>query len=174
MTLQRIKRLRREADLTQEELARHADVSQSLIAKIESGRVEPTYSKAKHILAVLRDQRHSDELVKSYMAGEIISVVPEDTVGDVVSVMKDRDISQVPVMEEDVKGLITESSLVRASHDADISVAGVMEAAPPVVASSTPIEAVRSLLLHCPLVLVREGEDFVGVVTKADLLRAGF
>jgi predicted transcriptional regulator len=166
--------LRREADLTQEELARHADVSQSLIAKIESGRVEPTYSKAKHILAVLRDQRHSDELVKSYMTGEIISVVPEDTVGDVVSVMKDRDISQVPVMEEDVKGLITESSLVRASHDADVLVDQVMKAAPPVVASSTPIEAVRSLLLHCPLVLVREGEDFVGVVTKADLLRAGF
>ena len=174
MTLQRIKRLRREADLTQEELARHADVSQSLIAKIESGRVEPTYSKARHILAVLRDQRHSDDLVKSYMTGEIISVVPEDTVGDVVSVMRDRDISQVPVIDENVVGLITESLLIRASHDADVLVEEVMEAAPPVVASSTPIEAVRSLLLHCPLVLVREEGFFVGVVSKADLLRAGF
>ena len=174
MTLQRIKRLRREADLTQEELARHADVSQSLIAKIESGRVEPTYSKAKHILAVLRDQRHNDELVKSYTTGEIISVVPEDTVGDVVSVMRDRDISQVPVIKEDIKGLITESSLVRASHDADVLVEQVMKAAPPVVASSTPVEAIRSLLLHCSIVMVREEGSFVGVVTKADLLRAGF
>ena len=49
-----------------------------------------------------------------------------------------------------------------------------MEAAPPVVASSTPIEAVRSLLLHCPLVVVREDGSLVGVVSKADLLRAGF
>jgi predicted transcriptional regulator len=145
-----------------------------LIAKIESGRVEPSYSKARHILAVLRDQRRGEERVDSYMTGEIIDVSPSTPVEDVVAMMKDEDISQVPVIGDTVVGLITESTLLRESFEGDVKVQAVMEAAPPVVAASTPLAAVRSLLLHCPLVVVRDDGVLEGVVSKADLLRAGF
>ena len=44
-----IKKLRSSLGLTQKDLAQRADVSQSLIAKIEAGRIDPTFSKVQKI-----------------------------------------------------------------------------------------------------------------------------
>lgn len=173
MTLQRIARLRREAGLTQEELARRADVSQSLVAKVETGRTEPTYSKAEQILAVLREERPEHENVESYMHDGVIAVSRSTPVREAVSLMQEHAISQLPVMEGGPVGLVTESAVLCASTGEGVNVEDVMEEAPPVVSASTPVEAVRGLLVHVPLVMVRDGDAVVGVVSKADLLRAG-
>ena len=53
--LSEIKRLRKKLEINQKELAVRAGVSQSLIAKIEAGKIEPTYSKACGILETLKD-----------------------------------------------------------------------------------------------------------------------
>ena len=53
--LEEIKKIRKKLELTQTELADRAGVSQSLIAKIEAGRIDPTYSKTKKIFAALSD-----------------------------------------------------------------------------------------------------------------------
>ena len=45
--LNEISRLRKQLGLTQAELAKLSGVSQSLIAKLEAGKIEPSYSKAK-------------------------------------------------------------------------------------------------------------------------------
>ena len=51
--LQEIRHLRKRYNLTQSQLAKLAGVSQSLIAKIEAGTVDPTFSHAKRILESL-------------------------------------------------------------------------------------------------------------------------
>ena len=45
-TLQEIKHLRKKFNLTQGELAKLAGVSQSLIAKIESNKINPTFTNS--------------------------------------------------------------------------------------------------------------------------------
>jgi len=52
-SLEEISRKRRILGLTQNELAKLAGVSQSLIAKMESRKTNPSYTKVKAILDVL-------------------------------------------------------------------------------------------------------------------------
>ena len=54
--LTRIKQMRRNLELTQTELAKLSGVSQSLIAKIERGNIEPSYTIARKIFAVLEER----------------------------------------------------------------------------------------------------------------------
>jgi len=53
--LQEIPRRRRNLNLTQKDLAVMAGVSQSMIAKIEALKVNPSYEKTKRIFDVLEE-----------------------------------------------------------------------------------------------------------------------
>ena len=61
-TLDEIKRLRKKYHLTQQELAKRAGVSQSLIAKIEAGLLDPTYTRAEQIFGALENVEEQKEL----------------------------------------------------------------------------------------------------------------
>jgi len=52
-----IERLRKRFGLTQEELARKAGISQSLIARVESGMVDPRYSRIAKIFVALDEMK---------------------------------------------------------------------------------------------------------------------
>ena len=57
-----IEKRRRALNLNQKQLAIQAGVSQSLIAKIETGRINPSYSKTKAIfdtLTLLERKKHA-------------------------------------------------------------------------------------------------------------------
>ena len=60
-----IPKLRKQLGVTQAELAGLAGVSQALIAKIESGRIDPSFSKAKALSETLLGlQRKSTKKTK--------------------------------------------------------------------------------------------------------------
>ena len=56
-----IKRRRKILELTQTELAKMAGISQSLLVKIEAGRVSPTYDKAERIFLALESIETKNE-----------------------------------------------------------------------------------------------------------------
>ncbi|MBS3101752.1 helix-turn-helix domain-containing protein [Candidatus Woesearchaeota archaeon] len=73
--LEEIRKIRKKLGMTQTELANRAGVSQSLIAKIESGRIDPTYTKTKKIFAALSELEKKEEVkAEQLMASRIISV----------------------------------------------------------------------------------------------------
>lgn len=168
-----IKHIRKKLGLTQNQLAQRAQVSQSLIAKVESGRLDPTYSNAKKIFDALQDLSKKQEAkAEEIMKNKIISISPEDDIKTAIETMKKFNISQMPVIEGHKSiGLISESNILSAILEKKAKkVKEVMEDSLPVVSKNTSINVISDLLKFYPLILVSEDGNLKGVITKSDLL----
>lgn len=171
--LEEVKKIRKKLGMTQTELANRAGVSQSLIAKIESGRIDPTYTKTKKIFAALSELEKKEEIkAEQIMAGRIISIDPNEYIKEAISKMKKFQISQLPVMEgSKLVGLVSESTILDALlNSKGTKVRDIMQESPPIVSKTTPIQVVSNLLKHYPMVLVSEEGKLIGLITKSDLL----
>ncbi|MCI0561598.1 MAG: helix-turn-helix domain-containing protein, partial [Nitrososphaera sp.] len=79
LEVERIGRLRKQLGLTQKELADLAGVSQSLVAKIESGKIDPAYSKVMQILSALEnEQNKGKKTAQQIMSLGLAYVSPSD------------------------------------------------------------------------------------------------
>ena len=171
--LEEIKKIRKKLGITQTDLANRAGVSQSLIAKIESGRIDPTYTKTKKIFAALSELEKKDEIkAEQLMTKKIVSVNPADSMKDAIDKMKKFEISQLPVIDNHkLIGLISETILLEALNKLkNTQVKDIMQEAPPIVSKTTPIQVVSNLLGHFPIVVVAEEGKLIGLITKSDLL----
>lgn len=171
--LDEIKKIRKHIGLTQKELAKKASVSQSLIAKIESGRLDPTYSNAMKIFQALSDLEKKQE-VRAFqiMNDRIVSAKPDESIKNAIEKMKKYKISQLPVVDDHkAVGFVSESILLDAIlNSKDSSVCEIMKEAPPVVSKESSVNVISSLLRHYPLVIVSENGKLVGLITKSDLI----
>jgi len=173
--LEEIKKIRKNLGFTQFQLANASNVSQSLIAKIEAGRIDPTYSKAKQIFAALRDLgKKQEKKAGEIMTPKLISVQQNEDIKTAIKKMKQHNISQLPVIEEHKSiGLVSESILLDAIiENKGKKIHDIMQDSPPVISENTEIDVISNLLRFSPLVLVSKGGKLVGLITKADLLGA--
>ena len=177
--LKTIKSMRKHAGINQTELAKASGVSQSLIARIETGKVDPAYSRVKDIFSALESLGTEKALVaEKIMNRKVISVKSNTSVREAASVMKKRGISQMPVIDYDVVvGSVSESGIIEriASNSIEnvslVPVKDVMEDAFPQVDSSTPLGVISMLLEYNAAVLVSEKGKIKGIITKADVLK---
>lgn len=178
MDLSQLKRLRMQLNLTQSAFAKSANLSQSLIAKIESGQLDPKYSSVKRIEETLaRLQKPHAVLLGTIMHVGIIAASPHETVAHLVKRMQHAGISQVPVMDgKHPVGLVSESTIIACLSQEQplhaLAVNDIMEDAPPVLSAATPVAIATSVLEHAPLILVQQKTNPVGVVTRADIIRS--
>jgi len=173
----KLKNIRKRLDLTQSAFAKEACVSQSLIAKIEAGRIDPTFSNVKKIAEAAERLSHREERkAEEVMTRDLMSARPSETIADIVALMSRRSISQIPVMEGNkVVGLVSESGLLEARMKkslAELKVRDVMSEAPPIVAPNTPVSAVMGLMRYFPAVLVTKDGTIAGIITKSDLIKS--
>jgi len=173
--LQEIKHLRKKLELTQGQLAKYAGVSQSLIAKIESNKIDPTFTKAQKIFASLETFAQKEEKKAAVLMNRnLISLAPSDSLKQAIKKMKKHSISQLPVLDnKKAVGLISESAILDAiinNQSADTAISSVMSDLPPTIDKDASVKVVSHLLKYYPLVLVAEKGKLLGLVTKADLL----
>lgn len=122
-----IRRIRKELGITQEELARKAGVTQAYVAKLEAGKVDPPrLSTFNRILQALLECKRAQLKARDVMSSPpVISVKPYERVENVIKLMNEHNISQIPVIAGNkVVGSITERTLVRQSSSTRTSTTG--------------------------------------------------
>ncbi len=172
--IKQLKKLRKNLQITQKELSQQAGVSQSFIAKVESGRLDPTYSKYKQIFNTIRSlTKKNEKKAADIMEKNIKSIGPENTIQQAIKKMKNYNISQIPVFREgQVIGIISDSIMLDALGEGKTKqnkVKEIMRDAPPTITKNADISLVTQILKHYPLVVVFEKEKAKGVISKADL-----
>jgi predicted transcriptional regulator len=179
-TLEEIAKKRRQMGLKQAELAKLSGVSQSLVAKLESGKIDSSYTKVKTIFDVLeRYEAKTKVQEEKVVPNQVIGVQKDEPVSKVVQLMKEHWYSQIPVFNKTQSvGSISEKTILReilAGKDlAQISklpVEAIMDDAFPQVGEDAPLSLISSLLQTYPAVLVSKKGNVSGIITKADLLR---
>jgi predicted transcriptional regulator len=174
-----IKSARKKLGITQQRLSKLAGVSQSLVAKVEAGKLDPSYSKAQKMVdALSREGSGQEKTARDIMHSEVASVSSGSTLHEAAAIMRKKAISQLPVVEDGkVIGSINEQAVLRQFSEnpkgiAGIKVAEAVEDSFPTTLPSTPISAIAALLRHYPAVLVMARGEVAGIITKADLLKA--
>lgn len=166
---------RKQAGLTQVQLAAISGVSQSVIAKIENGQVDPAYSTVQKLFAGLEKTAKGTRLVSDVMHRGVEVASTMDLLALVSRKMKRLGVSQLPVvLHGSIVGLVSEDDVMRAIERGEkplhVRVKQVMSASPPTISSTAPASVLSSILHFSPIVCVVQGSKLVGVVTRADLL----
>ncbi len=120
--------------------------------------------------------RISDVLAEKKDLPALIAVSPRDTVIRAISLTQEHDISQLPVIDDNlVVGSLNEASLMQLLHDgvraAEQEVSAVMGKPLPALDETTDIaEAYRVLLSGASGIVVKRQDVPVGLITRADLV----
>ncbi len=175
-----IAKKRKILSLTQKQLANLAGVSQSLIAKLESGKIDPSYTKVKALFDALEHLEMKNVIrAKDVLHNKIVQVQKTDKISDAVQLMMKHGYSQLPVFDgEHPVGSISEktilSQVLKGKDLAQVStfpVGDIMEDALPQVGEDAPLSLISGLLQVYSAVLTCKKGKIVGIATKADLLK---
>jgi len=177
--LSAIKAKRNQLGIKQNELALKAGVSQSLIAKVESNQLIPSYDIAKKIFLTLESLEHSKERTcKDVMTKHFISIQSSKHIKEAVELMKKHNISQIPVFngkrnqgsisESGIYGKITEGISKEVLLSSKIS--EFLEPPFPTLPSSTPLSVALPLLKTINALLLTDKDNIMGIITKSDVL----
>jgi predicted transcriptional regulator len=177
-----LKKIRTQLGYTQGALAKSAGVSQSIIAKIEAGTVDPTFNTLSAISRALRTTTtEQGKKAADVMSSPVVGVQEGDRIKACADLMKRRGFSQLPVFRGGkLIGTITDSHIVTLLSEAqdprkllDDRVGNHIQPVFAVVGRDTPVDALFSLFRYLPVVLVETGDKVEGIITKIDLLTSG-
>lgn len=107
---------------------------------------------------------------------KLITARPSDQLTDVVTLMKQHGISQLPVVDENgqLAGLVREVDLLKhmlsSRRDQESSIEGVIDRNVAVVQPGTPLETLIGIFAADRAVVVASGERVQGILTQIDLL----
>ena len=177
-----LKKVRTQLGYTQGALAQAAGVSQSIIAKIEAGSVDPTFNTLSSISRALRaTTTKQSKKATDVMSSPVVGVQEGDTIRVCAELMKKKGYSQLPVFSgEKMIGTITDGHVVTLLAEAqdprkllDAKVGDHTLPIFAVVGRDTPVEALFSLFRYLPAVLVVTGDKVEGIITKIDVMTSG-
>ena len=168
--LESIKLRRKALDLSQSAFAKQTGVSQSMLAKIESRKAEPSFRLATSLFEKLDELENvGSKKAKDVMNSKVITLDRKDTVEKAIHLAKKYAISQFPIVHDGfLVGSVSVRELLDARKDSKINaIAGISL---PTVNENTPIEAIKVLLKSSQAVFVIMNGKVKGIITAEDLL----
>ncbi len=168
--LSTVQRRRRRLGMTQNELAAKVGISQSLLTKIERGRVVPNYNAACAIFDALDEAESAGERsLSDVMQKNVIVLEATDTAAKAIRLAKKHSLSQFPILERNrLVGAITTNMLI--GRRGGEAVKTFMREPFPTLNANTPVSMARNLLRQYPAILVLVGGSVVGIVTAEDMI----
>ncbi len=184
-TIEEIGKMRKNLGISQKELARTCGVSQSYIARMEKGSINPTYDKIRKIydyLSVFSKKAESFDLIASkIMSKSVITCHFNDPIISALNTMREKGYSQLPVVngENKIMGTITEADVneillkgTPIESLKNLSVRKVMGPSLPQMPMNTPVSVIYPILRFSNAVIVMDGGELKGIISKADILKA--
>lgn len=168
--LESIKYRRSMLGLSQHAFAKQTGISQSMLAKVESGKAEPSFKIATSLFDKLDELENiRSKKAKDVMNCNVVVLNEDDDVEKAIRLSKKHAISQFPIVHNGfLVGSVSVRELLDVEKDGKIgSITGVSL---PTVNENTPIEAVKVLLKSSQAVWVVENGKVKGVITAEDLL----
>lgn len=121
----------------------------------------------------------SDLITRKYAKGDVVVAGPDDTLDTAFKRMRGADVSQLPIIDEGrLVGILDESDIVYVMNTDEITrqerfkkaVGTVMTRDLDTVQVNEPLEALIPLFDRDRVALVLDGEQFVGIITRVDLI----
>lgn len=121
----------------------------------------------------------SDLITRKYENGDVVVIGPDDTLDTAFKRMKGADVSQLPVIADGrLVGIVDESDIVHVMNTDEITreerfrkpVGSVMTRDLDTVQVSESLEALIPLFDRDRVAIVLDGEAFVGLITRSDLI----
>ncbi|MFW9975315.1 MAG: CBS domain-containing protein [Candidatus Thorarchaeota archaeon] len=173
LTAKDIQKLRQRRGMTQAEVASKVGVSQSYIARLENGSLDPKLTLVKRIVEVLTSDK--GRVCSEIMSTNPITIDARDVVSTAVSLMQKNNYSQLPVMRgTQMVGIITEWDIIQnLQHNLhEISVQAIMSPSSVLmVDGNTSIDVIIPLFENYQAVLVQNQGRIQGIITRSDLLK---
>lgn len=85
----------------------------SLVVVTDDCLAEGVFTSTDLLRAVADGVDLADATVGDYMTADVVTVAPDDDLHEVAAVMEEHDIGHVPVVTDNVEGIVTESDLRR-------------------------------------------------------------
>ncbi len=173
LTSDDIQKLRQRRGLTQAELASKVGVSQSYIARLERGSLDPKLSLVRKIVEVLTVD--TGKVCSEIMSIDPVTIDARAVASAAVSLMQEYNYSQLPVMRgTQLVGIITEWDIIQnLQHDLrEISVQAIMNPSSVlIVDGNTSIDVIIPLFESYQAVLVQNQGRIQGIITRSDFLK---
>ncbi|MDP3802400.1 cystathionine beta-synthase [Brevundimonas sp.] len=121
----------------------------------------------------------SDLISRKYEKGDVVVAGPDDTLDTAFKRMRGADVSQLPIIQDGrLVGILDESDIVHVMNTDEITrqerfrkpVGTVMTRDLDTVQVSEPLDALIPLFDRDRVAIVLEGEKFVGLITRTDLI----
>ncbi|HIH60106.1 MAG TPA: CBS domain-containing protein [Ferroplasma sp.] len=184
-SIEELRKMRKSLGISQKELARISGVSQSYIARLEKGEINPAYDKVRKIFEYLNSSgnraRDIDIKAELIMTKEVDTCEMNDSIISALNKMREKGYSQLPVVTSDKRiiGTITESNindmLIKGTSIESLKhliIKKVMGSVLPQLDKNSPISMIYPLLKYSNAVLIVDGTELKGIITKADVLKA--
>ncbi|HYD27174.1 cystathionine beta-synthase [Brevundimonas sp.] len=121
----------------------------------------------------------SDLITRKYEKGDVVVAGPDDTLDTAFKRMKGADVSQLPIIQDGrLVGILDESDLVHVMNTDEITrqerfakpVSSAMTRDLDTVQVGEPLDALIPLFDRDRVAIVLDGEKFVGLITRSDLI----
>jgi predicted transcriptional regulator len=172
-TMNELSKMRRDVGMTQTDLAIEVGVSQSYIARLERGSLDPKLSVITKIIEVLITRQN--KTCADIMTPDPVVVDARDQASQAVRLMQKHNFSQVPVLRgTQLVGLVTERDIIRnLQHNmSELSVQAVMSPeGVPMIDVTTPIDIIVPLFQTYQAILIHNQGRIRGIITRSDLLK---
>ncbi len=123
----------------------------------------------------MKRNKVQDLRVSDFMSTDLVTVGPDDTIGDVLGKMKSRDVHEIPVLErKKLAGVVTMRELMRRRNlPPATKVSTVLQITADVAPETAlPEAAERMISAGFRAVPVVKGKALAGIVSRSDLVRA--